>query len=213
MNFEIETIKKNILPILKWYQTNEYIYITFLVLNSVNNGIELKNENNIIFNVLSNNNLYYIEFELYDNIINNESKIIFNEKNVKFILKKNKNEDWERLTFQKNIYKNNIKIDWDNWINEQSVDEENNDTNNNEEFNFQKMLQNMGGIQNMDNIMGNINTQDFNDNNYEDFDEDNNEDDNNEEDTIQEDNNEYEKNNNINQQEINDEDYAYSEDY
>lgn len=159
---KIETNKKILIPSLKWYQSKEYIYMTIDVSLAKDNGIKLYNNKNIIFNVISGDIQYYMEFELYKEYDLVDSKYFFTEKNIKIILKKNNNENWDRLTLNKNCYKNNIKIDWDLWVNEQSDDEDNNETNNyQQQFDFQRMMQGMGGIENMQDMMGNMNLNDL----------------------------------------------------
>jgi hypothetical protein len=172
---KIETNKKILVPSLKWYQSKEYIYMTVDVSLAKDNGIKLFNKN-IIFNVISGDIQYYLEFEFYKGYNLVDSKYFFTEKNVKIILKKNDNENWDRLTLNKNCYKNNIKIDWDLWVNEQSDDEDNKNANNyQQQIDFQRMMEGMGGIQNMQDMMGNMNLNDFE--NLPEQDEDNNEND------------------------------------
>lgn len=170
MNVEIESTNKVLTPALRWYQNDEYIFITFEVVKCKDNGIKFIDNTSFSFNVMSDNNIqYFMEIQMYKNYVVDESNFNINEKTVKVIFRKENNENWERLTLQKNAYKNNIKVDWDNWVNEVSDEEDNNKNNNernmegmgNQQFDFKKMMESMGGIQNMQDMMGGMNINDF----------------------------------------------------
>jgi hypothetical protein len=153
MSLEIETVT-TFVPILKWYQSKDFIFINFEVFNSTDNGIYIT-DNNIIFNVLSNDKQYLMSFYLYNNIIVEDSKFSLEEKLVKMLLKKKDSESWIRLTKNRDVYKNNIQIDWNCWINDDS-DDENEGRMSNQQFDFQQMMQSMGGMQNMEDMYGNM---------------------------------------------------------
>jgi hypothetical protein len=142
------------IPNIKWYQTKDLIFISFEIINHTNELIKIE-ENKINFNALSYGINYSINIELLYNINTDESSYNIDEKFIKIILKKNDNENWTRLTLDKNSYKNNIKIDWNAWINEDSDDEiEKNQPNQN--FDFQSMMQNMGGMNGMEDMYKNM---------------------------------------------------------
>lgn len=139
--------KTTCIPTLKWTQKKETIDLIFEVYNAKEDLIEI-NENNINFHVISNDINYVMNFELYSNIDIEKSSYIINEKSIKMNLKKIDNEKWDYLTKDKTIYKNNIKIDWNTWIND-SDDEDNNEMNVNQQFDFNQMMQSMGGMGDM----------------------------------------------------------------
>ena len=141
MSFE----KKSFLPELKWFQTKKVIYFDIFIKNPLNMNIKI-NENNFYFECLSNNNKYEIYFDLYDNINETESlyKVYDNFINVALIKKDEIN--WLSLTKDKNLYKNHIKVNWNSWVDSSDDENENENMNN---FDFQSMMQQMGGIQDM----------------------------------------------------------------
>ncbi len=147
-----QLVNKIYIPTLKWHQNKDYLYLYFEVINSKNENIRLY-ENKISFYVRSNND-YLMEFEL-DNLIDvDESKYFLEEKGVRVILKKKESEKWNFLTKDRNIYKNNIKINWAEWDDDDSDGEENNN-NYNSQFDFQKMMESMGGLGDMNAMMNN----------------------------------------------------------
>ena len=97
---------------------------------------------NISFYAISKENIYKIDFNLYDNINVEESKYTVNDKSIRIILKKISYINWNYLLKDKNCYKNNIKIDWNEWIND--LDEE--ETNDSNQFDFQKIMESMKGM-------------------------------------------------------------------
>jgi hypothetical protein len=154
MSLEIGNEKKALIPTLSWYQIKDYIILSFEVYNSIEQKISIDN-NNIFFNVLSNGNEYLMDFELLNEINKDDSNYIIDEKTVKMVLKKKDENRWNTLTKDKSIYKNNIKINWNRWIND-SDDEEDETTGGNQQFDFQQMMQNMGGMGNMEEMMKNM---------------------------------------------------------
>lgn len=171
----IETSKQVLIPTLKWYQTNDNVILNFEVTNVKNESIII-NEDNISFNVSSKDNNYYMNFKLNSNINKEESKYIITDNSIKLILKKIDNSSWNYLTYDKNIYKNSIKVDWNAW-GDDSDDEKNDDTQNqnqNQDFDFQKMMESMQGMQGM-NDMQQVMGEDYDENNDEEYDENNDE--------------------------------------
>jgi hypothetical protein len=169
----IETSKQVLIPTLKWYQTNDNVILNFEVTNVKNESIII-NEDNISFNVSSKDNNYYMNFKLNSNINKEESKYIITDNSIKLILKKIDNSSWNYLTYDKNIYKNSIKVDWNAW-GDDSDDEKNDDTQNqNQDFDFQKMMESMQGMQRM-NDMQQVMGEDYDENNDEEYDENNDE--------------------------------------
>lgn len=162
MSSYLETVNKKLIPNVKWYQNNEYVIMTFIDLEKILKNNIILNDSNIIFDVSNENSNYYINFEFSNNINSKESKTILNENSVKIILKKIETENWEYLT-KDNLYKNNIKIDWNHWTTE-SDEEDNEDV----QMDFQRMMESMGGIGNMNNLNEENNDEEVEDVNDED---------------------------------------------
>lgn len=163
----IETSKQILIPTVKWYQTNDNVILNFDV-NNVKNETIIINEDSISFNVFSKDNNYYMNFKLNSNINKEESNYIINDNFVKIILKKLDDSSWNYLTHDKNIYKNSIKVDWNAWGND-SDDEKKDDTQNqsqNQDFDFQKMMESMQGMQGMDD-MQQVMGEDYNEEDYD----------------------------------------------
>lgn len=144
---EIQTENQKLTPTVRWHQTKEYVILYFEVNKAKVNNIKI-DDSYIYFSVM-NDNYYEMNFELFNNIDKNQSKYIIEEKHIKIFLKKIDQESWNYLTKDKNIYKNNIKINWNEWNNDD--EEEENDIQNNMPYDFEKMMQNMGGLEGMNN--------------------------------------------------------------
>jgi len=178
---------KALIPTIKWSQNNEYIIVN-LEINQVKKDVYELNSNNIIFSGLCNTGLTYsINLELLNEINKDESKYIVQERVVRFILKKTSDEKWIRLTKDKNQYKSNIKVNWDNFEDsdeENDIEPQNIQQNQqfdlssmmgNNGFNMEEMMKNMDPSQ-MEQLMKSMNMgEDDNDNDSEDENEDDNE--------------------------------------
>jgi hypothetical protein len=137
-------------PIIKWSQNDDYVIIN-LEINQTKNDVYKITQNNISFSGVSNvGTQYAINIELFDEINNEESKYILEERVVRFVLKKMNNTKWGRITKDKNQYKSNIKINWDNF------DDSDEDIDINNDSNFMNMPNMEGGLGNMDDMMKNM---------------------------------------------------------
>jgi hypothetical protein len=142
-------IEKQIcIPTVRWYQNKEYVIMSFDVYNGKNENIKI-NEDDIHFHMSTNDIEYKMNFNFFENIDIEESKYEIMDKCVKFVLKKTSDNSWTFLTNDKNIYKNNIKIDWNGW-----TDDSDDEINNEQQFDFQKMMENMQGMGGMENMFG-----------------------------------------------------------
>ena len=140
-------------PTLLWYQTKDNVVFN-VELQEVSNLTVTINEGTISFSGISKNNLYEMNFDLFESINKDESSFIQQEKNVVFTLKKNNSDYWKILTKDKNLYKNNIKINWNRWIDEDAEEDEvPNEGGMPENFDFQQMMQSMGGMGDMSSMM------------------------------------------------------------
>lgn len=108
-------------PNILWAQDNEYIFLTINILNIKEQEIVF-NENTIEIVGKNNINNFKINLDLTCNIVKEKSNWNLNNRNLKINLKKEKSIFINKLTKTK---RNNIKIDWHKWINEDSSDGEN----------------------------------------------------------------------------------------
>jgi len=157
---EIELEKTPLNPIIKWYQNINFIILSIELSDGKDVNINFE-EKEFFFKGYSNNIKYEIEFKLFDTINKDESIYVVNQNTIKVSLKKMNTDSWNYLTNDKNLYKNNIKIDWNNWVNDSDDDEPTNNENNSQfdtsQFDFQKMMesmQGMGGMPGMDGMSG-----------------------------------------------------------
>lgn len=150
-NLQIKT--QICIPTVKWYQSKDYVIMNFEIYNGTNSNIKI-HEDQIEFQIYSNDLEYVMNFNFFENIDLEQSKYEIMDKCVKVVLKKTSDNSWTYLSNDKNIYKNNIKIDWNGW-----TDDSDDENNNSEQFDFQKMMENMKGMGGMENIFGNSNFQ------------------------------------------------------
>ena len=191
MSYTLESTNKKLIPSIRWHQTRDEIII-FIDIQNINKDLDniLKIENDkIIFDATINNNHYYMELILYNTINIDETNYTIEEKFVKVTLTKNNMIQWSSLLQDKNMYKNNIKVNWQNWNDSDDSEDEKQDhtSNMNQQFDFHKMMESMGGIGNMSSFMNN--TENDNYNNEENYDNEEYYDSNNEEDNNEENNN------------------------
>ena len=167
MKTKVETEKKILIPTVKWHQSREYLFLNFDVHNGTNDYIKIS-ENEIIFSIYSKDNYYEMNLELFENIVSEDSSYKIEEKCIRFILKKTNENKWDFITKDRNIYKNNIKINWTEWNDDDSEGEADNS-----QFDFQQMMQSMGGMGDMSQMMQGMGGMGGMENNGDEDDEDN----------------------------------------
>jgi hypothetical protein len=108
-------------PTLLWSQTPESVDITIRLPNIEEETVSCEN-NHFYFSCSSQSKNYRIEFDLDKSV----EKVSYNkyDNRITIVLEKAEYEKWEFLTKVRGIYKNNIKIDWDKWEDEDSEGEE-----------------------------------------------------------------------------------------
>ena len=119
-------------PVILWSQTD--VGVMLVVDLPEVSGVEVGcGEGRFSFFGKSRGKEYGIEFELYGNI----EKLHYDvhERNVKIVLDKKEQFLWQSLVKDKNLYKNSIKIDWDNWNDEDDEQESG--------FDLSQMMRNM----------------------------------------------------------------------
>ena len=129
-------------PTILWSQTKTNVNLKISLSDYRNLNFDLS-DSNITFSCESNNLNYAFSFQTFKDVKDyrmNDTGSIIN-----ITLEKTENEWWNKLTENIN-YKNNIKVDWDKWIDEDEFDDNNEYGNN--DFDMQemmRMMQNMGG--------------------------------------------------------------------
>ena len=108
-------------PTLLWSQTPESVDITIRLPNIEEETVSCEN-NKFLFSCSSQSKNYRIEFDLDKSV----EKVSYDkyDNRIAIVLEKAEYEKWEFLTKVRGIYKNNIKIDWDKWEDEDSEGEE-----------------------------------------------------------------------------------------
>ncbi len=144
---EITTESKTFIPTLSWGQNPDYLFIT----------IEWVSQKPVIdltptefhFNGEKEGKTYVMKFELFNEIDVEESKIKITERCVRIMLKKKDYEKWIRITKDKNLYKQNIRVNWNDYDSEEeeaetkSIPMDFQNMMNNPNFDFQKMISSM----------------------------------------------------------------------
>ena len=155
MTSEIQTKTLTYIPTVKWHQNTEYVYMVFEVNNAKNEVINIS-EDSISFFATSGDTKYEMKFDLFEDIDKDSSRYEVSEKHVKFTLKKVSDEErWNFVTKDRNIYKNNIKINWNEWKDESDDEEQSPDQSPDQsQFDFQKMMGGMGGMEGMGGMGG-----------------------------------------------------------
>jgi len=150
----------SLIPSLIWHQTKEYIIFT-IELQDVSNENITFTEDSFSFTGYSANNFYAMLFTTFEKIIPEESS--YDKQNgIKVLLKKSENSSWSYLTQDKNQFKNNIKVNWNAW-----VDDEEEDESSASQFDFQQMMAQMGqmngggGMPDFSSMMGDNNEEDM----------------------------------------------------
>ena len=124
------------IPTILWHQSPRHIHLVLEVLNVINEKITI--EDNIFhFNGTSSNKNYEISFELSNQVIPKETGYVVNENNIKIILSKTDETEWTQLQKDKSLFKNNIKINWDLWDEDDDDEPESN-------YDMARMMQQMG---------------------------------------------------------------------
>ena len=139
----------NLIPSLVWHQNKESIFFVIELPETSEHNINISDEK-LYFYALSNSKSYEMAFDFFENIDNEKSSYTIENKHIKFSLKKQESNNWLFLTKDKNVYRNNIKINWNAWVDED--EEEQPDLS--QQMDFQRMMASMGGGMDMASMMG-----------------------------------------------------------
>ena len=121
------------IPQITWAQNSKMIYLNIILEPNDMSNIELL-DNKVKFK----HDEYSFEFELENNI-DIENSIINKNRIYEINLVKKDNKFWNNLLKNNKLYKNNISIDWNRWIDEDNdndlnIDNINSDTSDDEEY-------------------------------------------------------------------------------
>ena len=109
-------------PNILWAQTSSKVYITVMIGESKNNTFEIKDNKIIKFESTSEDKNFKFEFEL-DDLVKDYSMNITSRK-VTISIDKCEEGWWMKLT-DNPLYKNNVKVDWERWQDEDDIEDEN----------------------------------------------------------------------------------------
>lgn len=128
---------------MKWAQRSDKIYITIELPDAENVKLKLDPDGKFFFSATSGADRipYEIEFNLFDQVDVNESKVHVGSRNILYLVKKAESKWWSRLLKQEGKSPIFLKVDWDKWVDED--EEEDKSDAGFDDFDFSKM--NMGG--------------------------------------------------------------------
>ena len=107
------------IPNIKWSQTKEIIRMTLDI--ELVEKFSIENNNNEIKCVfIKEGKEESFDLSLYDSV---KECSYYSNKNINLVLVKENNEWWNKLT-KNNDFKHKIKIDWDRWIDEDDIDQD-----------------------------------------------------------------------------------------
>jgi hypothetical protein len=130
----------NLIPSLIWHQNKENIFFVIELPETTEQNINISDEK-LYFYALSNSKSYEMVFDFFEKVDSEKSSYTIENKHIKFSLKKGESNNWLFLTKDKNVYRNNIKINWNAWVDED--EEEVPDFS--QQMDFQRMMASMGG--------------------------------------------------------------------
>jgi hypothetical protein len=130
----------NLIPSLIWHQNKESIFFVIELPETSEHNIIISNEK-LSFFALSSSKSYEMNFDFFENVDSEKSSYTIENKHIKFSLKKAESNNWLFLTKDKNVYRNNIKINWNAWVDEDEEEE----PDLSQQMDFQRMMASMGG--------------------------------------------------------------------
>jgi len=124
-------------PTILWAQDRENIFITLEILNLTSQNITFNNQN-INFVGQNESQDYELKIDLHALIIPEKAEWQVKSTGIKITLVKAIRKFWNRLTLNK---QNNVKIDWQKWVNEDESEDSDENENLIQNFNdFKKTL-------------------------------------------------------------------------
>eukprot|EP00249_Psilotum_nudum_P001253 c13628_g1_i2 orf=844-1308(-) len=113
-------------PEVKWAQRSEKVFVTVELPDAKGPKVKLEPEGKFTFSatVGPDNQEYILDFELFDKINVQESKISIGLRNVFCVLQKAETGWWKRLLKGVGKPPPYLKVDWNRWVDEDEVGEE-----------------------------------------------------------------------------------------
>lgn len=108
-------------PSILWAQDRTHLFIT-LEISDFNNQDILFTSTNISIKGTSNETNYDYKIDLYNEIDSNNSSWVIKQNCIELKILKSKAYYWQKLT---KVKKNNIKIDWQRWKDEDDEEDDN----------------------------------------------------------------------------------------
>ncbi|CDP01142.1 unnamed protein product [Coffea canephora] len=110
---------------VKWAQRSDRLFITVELPDANNVTHKLEPEGKFLFSATTgvDNTPYEVEFDLFDKVDANESKISATSRNICYLVQKAENKWWGRLLKQSGKPPIFLKVDWDKWVDEDEQDE------------------------------------------------------------------------------------------
>ena len=113
----LEIVKRT--PSIFWFQDRLNVILDVHIQNLNKDTIIIK-ENHFSIN----NDTYSMQFPFFENINDDEVEYRENENYLRIIVKKENEENFWKYLSKNNLYKNNIKVNWDNWCDEDDEEDE-----------------------------------------------------------------------------------------
>lgn len=132
-------------PRTKWSEDNKKCYVTIELSNIEHVKVDIQ-EKELNFSGTANSQQYGINLKLNGEVDTAASTYAVKGPSVEILLVKKTAERWNRLTSDKNAYKQQLHVDWDKWIDE---DEENAPAKVDNDFGMGGMPGGMGGMPGM----------------------------------------------------------------
>ncbi|KAM5549626.1 hypothetical protein ABKV19_000845 [Rosa sericea] len=109
-------------PSVKWAQQPDTLYITIELPDAEDVKLKLEPEGKFLFSATTGaeKTPYVVDLDLYDKIDVNESRYSVGSRNIFHLVKKAENKWWSRLIKQEGKAPGFLKVDWDNWGDEQA---------------------------------------------------------------------------------------------
>ena len=122
-----------------WHQTKEYVFLETYIEKEYINDIKITNES---FEII--NEKYNMTFNFLNNINQENIELTTIDNKLKIKLEKNENnKDYWNYLSKNNEFKNQIKVNWNFWKDEDEDNEENQQEMGNMPFNMEEMMASM----------------------------------------------------------------------
>ncbi|KAK6938226.1 CS domain, partial [Dillenia turbinata] len=107
-------------PSVKWAQRSDKVFLTIDLPDARDVKLELEPEGRFFFSATTGpcKVPYEIDFDLFDKVDVNESKVSIGMRNICYLVKKAEEKWWSRLLKQEGKPPLFLKVDWDKWVDE-----------------------------------------------------------------------------------------------